>query len=308
MECDAPLSIKLNPPRPDGKGGLIYYFPAGCGKCLPCLMRRKAQWSFRIQAEARNAFSSYFVTLTYDDKHVPIGDYQLSGNKLDHKLFIQNLKKLETQKVLSTRKLGSSEELRRKLLFIPEDEKFRYYGVIEYGDRFQRPHLHYIIFNIVDRSNIGRAWNRGISQVDECNVNTIDYVLKYMLKHVDKKDDERQREVSFMSKGIGMVAADDPNFVRHIERINANSVVNTRGQEIGLPRYYRKKLLTDKQREEKNRYISDLLEKQSYEFEMRNVRRGKNPDTVRMHAKTARFIELKRNQNRNLNEGRNRNT
>lgn len=263
--------------------------------------------------EARNSFDSVFVTLTYDDKNLPYGDNGATGSVADHQSFIKELKRLESSKELKKRNSISYEEYKRTANQVRSTESgnkkkaLKYYGVIEYGDRFQRPHLHYIIFNIVDRSNIGRAWNRGISQVDECNVNTIDYVLKYMLKHVEKGDQERQREVSFMSKGIGMVAADDPNFVRHIQRINANSVVNTRGQEIGLPRYYRKKLLDDKTREEKNRYIADLIEKETHEFEVNSVRRGKNPDVIRMHAKTARLNELKRNQNRNLNEGRNRN-
>lgn len=320
MECDAPISIKLNPPRPDGKGGLIYYFPAGCGKCLPCLMRRKAQWSFRIQAEARNAFSAYFVTLTYDDRHVPIGDCKLSGNKLDHKLFIQNLRTLENEKVLLTRKLGSSEELSRKLLSIKEDQPLKYYGVIEYGDRFARPHFHYILLNIRDTNNINLAWtNRriraykkngyipenlgdsfGIIQVDDCNVNTIDYVLKYMIKDHEKQDYEgKQKEVSFMSKGFGLSYVDD-EFVNFIKQPENNLVVNDRGSKIGLPRYYRKKFLSDFENNRKIALIKDAIEVEKERNDKKIRMHGKDPGLVLKQAKDIRKHMLSRNNQREL--------
>jgi len=103
MECDAPVSIKFNPPKPDGKGGLIHYFPAGCGKCLPCLTKRKAQWAFRINEEARKSISAYFITLTYDDAHLPLGDGVSTVNKQDHFNFIKHLKLLERNEVLEKR-------------------------------------------------------------------------------------------------------------------------------------------------------------------------------------------------------------
>jgi len=320
MECDAPLSIKLNPPRPDGKGGLIHYFPAGCGKCLPCLMRRKAQWSFRIQAEARQAFSSYFVTLTYDDKHVPIGDYQLSGNKLDHKLFIQNLRKLENEKVLFTRKLGSSAELSRKLLSIKEDQPLKYFGCIEYGDRYSRPHLHYILLNIRDTDNINLAWtNRKIRtykrngyvpenlgdsfgriQVDDCNINTIDYVLKYMIKDHEHEDyTGREKEVSFMSKGLGMSLVDD-EFKHFIQSPQNNLVVNDRGGKIGLPRYYRKKLLTDSENNRKIAFIKDATEAKKSKDEESLRRLGKDPGLLNKQGKDIRKRLLSKNKMREL--------
>jgi len=320
MECDAPLSIKLNPPRLDGKGGLIHYFPAGCGKCLPCLIRRKAQWSFRIQAEARNSFSSYFVTLTYDDKHVPIGDYKLSGNKLDHKLFIKNLTKLENPKVLLTRKLGSSQELQRKLSGQSEEGRLKYYGVIEYGDRYSRPHFHYILLNIRDTDNINLAWTNkpiktykkngyipenigdsfGRIQVDDCNVNTIDYVLKYMIKDHEKQDYEgKQKEVSFMSKGFGLSLVDD-EFINFIKQPQNNLVVNDRGSRIGLPRYYRKRYLSDLENNRKIAFIKDAKEADEKKNEALFSRVGKNIDLHIKNGKDLRHKTLSKNKQREL--------
>ena len=42
-----------------------------CGKCLPCKMRKRSSWSFRLVQELRYSKSAYFITLTYDDFNVP---------------------------------------------------------------------------------------------------------------------------------------------------------------------------------------------------------------------------------------------
>jgi len=283
-------------------------------------MRRKAQWSFRIQAEARQAFSAYFVTLTYDDKHVPIGDYKLSGNKLDHKLFIQNLRKLEKPEVLRTRSLGSYEELQRKLSGQSEQGKLKYYGVIEYGEIHLRPHFHYILLNVRDSNNINVAWTNkpikiskkngyvpenlgdsfGRIQVDDCNVNTIDYVLKYMIKDHEKQDYEgRQKEVSFMSKGFGQSYVDD-EFLNFIKQPENNLVVNDRGRRIGLPRYYRKKYLDNSENNRKIAFIKDAKQTQENENEIKLIRQGRNPELVNKQAKDIRKKMLSKNKQREL--------
>lgn len=263
IKCDKPLWIPLNPPIPDGKGGLLYKFPAGCGKCLPCLMKRKAQWSFRMVEEKRNSFSSCFVTLTYNDLNVPYGKNGFCINKNDHFEFIKSLKILETDEELRKRKILSSEELARKRSktgefykgYNPKETRFKYYGVCEYGDENDRPHWHYILFNVRDINNINCAWNRGIVQVDECNVNTIDYVLKYMIKEHGDGKIGKQREVSFMSKGIGNSVA-DAEFKLYIKTDRGNQVLNQRGGKVALPRYYSKKYIDDATRRRKGAYIA----------------------------------------------------
>ena len=43
-----------------------------CGRCYPCTMRRVSGWSFRLVQEDKRAYSSSFLTLTYNTKHVPL--------------------------------------------------------------------------------------------------------------------------------------------------------------------------------------------------------------------------------------------
>lgn len=306
--CDAPIPIRYNPPLLDGKGGFIYSFPADCGKCLPCLKKRKQQWSYRLTEQMRESFSAYFVTLTYDDDNLPWGDYAPSGTSYDHQSFIKQLKFLEQPKILNKREVVSLEELNRKKNGIKTTEKYlnddgtiglrrkklQFYGVLEYGDLTSRPHYHYILFNVVDIANIERAWNRGRVQIDECNVNTIDYVLKYMIKDPEEKEQkEWMREKSFMSKGLGRFALNG-ELRRFIKRPEANFVINQRGHKVSLPRYYRKKFLTDEEQLQKTLYISGEIERQQIEEETKDAKFGVDTGLKRHTHKKLRYDELKR--------------
>lgn len=307
--CDAPIPIRYNPPLLDGKGGFIYSFPADCGKCLPCLKKRKQQWSYRLTEQMRDSFSAYFVTLTYDEENVPWSNYQMTANERDHKMFLKELKKWESPKYLKKyRDDISMEELNRKKqgiktteIYLQEDgnigqrrKKLEYYGVIEYGDITRRPHYHYILYNVVDIRNIEKAWQKGRIQVDECNVNTIDYVLKYMLKEPGEKVyEERCPEKSFVSKGMGRFALNG-ELVRHIKTPQGNMVVNTRGHKVALPRYYRKKYLTDDEAKAKNLYIASSIEQKQKDEEEKAERYGYDKGIKDHNAKNARLNELKR--------------
>jgi len=316
MACSAPLTIKYNPPIPDGSGGLIYTFPADCGKCLDCLTKLKSQWSFRLVEEKRNSFSSYFVTLTYDDQHLTWGDDIPTINPLDHELFIKNLKKLENQRVLLTRTMVSQEELERAKRGINQEGKIKYFGVSEYGDQFGRPHWHYIIFNVRDSNNLRLAWTdrkiktlkkngykpsnvgsqKGNVHIDECNVNTIDYTLKYMLKDHSSTDfNEKQKEVRRMSKGLGDSIVND-EFKGYINRLDGNQVMSVRGSRVALPRYYRKKYIDPSMMPKKNAYIAEQLSNKEQELMSKF---GKDYDKIVALSKDEKNHLLKTRRKRN---------
>jgi len=321
MECDNPYYVKFDPPKVED-GQLVYGFPAGCGKCLICLQKRKKQWSFRLQEEQADAFSSAFLTLTYNDRYLPQGDNGPTGNRLDHKHFIKWLKYYENPIRLKRRKIISEEELERKRLGIFEDKRLKYYGIIEYGDQFGRPHLHYIIFNVKDWNNVKLAWSSqqnlgtktkpiyypgesmGRTEVDECNPNTIDYVLKYITKHDPSDGDfeDKEKELSFMSKGLG-AGYINPGTLRHIQQPDGNMVVNRRGFKTALPRYFNKKFLTEKERNNKSAYIRREVEKSQERDYKDALRRGVSYDDVQAKAKAQRFNnQISRTKNRDLKQ------
>lgn len=319
MVCQTPTWIKFKQPKRVGKGWQ-YAWPSGCGKCLICLKKRKNQWSYRLMEEKNNSFSSYFVTLTYKEEYVPIGDNGYCANKNDHTEFIKWLNYYETTQKLSERKKISAEELQRENSGVHEIGHLRYFGVIEYGDINSRPHWHYLLFNVVDIDNIGRAWSKqvcvsekgyhkaaeyepgdtiGRIDIDECNVNTVDYVVKYMMKHEqEKNNDDREAERSFMSKGIGQSAA-TPEFLRHISAPDHNQVCNARGIKVPLPRYYKKKYLSEDQLEAKQKYTARMAMETEEKKQAEILRQKRDPEKVRISGINARVDILKNRQKRN---------
>lgn len=299
MACDSPISIKYDPPISDGRGGFIWSFPADCGKCFNCLKKRKSQWSYRLVEEAKDAFSAYFVTLTYTDQTVPYSDDGYTINKNDHFTFLKALKRLETSKELKKRDEISPEERFRQKHKIKQNKKLHYYGVSEYGDRTQRPHWHYILLNVKDKHNIDRAWQMGRIQIDECNIRTIEYVLKYMMKTPGEKKKHEQKEVSFMSKGIGLAAV-DKDFLDYIAQPDGNHLVNTRGQTIGVPRYYKRKFLSEEQLVKKHLILKDLKESEQLKEEKEALRLGIDLPFHKHKQRVLRSQILENRRNRDL--------
>lgn len=97
-----------------------------CGKCCEC---RETYFNSIFQRALCESFSSYlyFVTLTYDDKHIPFVD--LDGTRIlyaDYSHIQLMIKRLRNSNVLC--------------------RDFRYLCVNEFGDKFSRPHFHLIFF------------------------------------------------------------------------------------------------------------------------------------------------------------------
>lgn len=189
-------------------------------------------WIFRLQQEKKISDSSYFVTFTYDDEHLPYTDNnKYNKNRRptlkyrDHQLFMKKLRKRE------------------------KTSKLKYYAVGEYGDQFNRPHYHSILFNVTDINNIYQSWEGGRVQIDECNIKTIAYVAKYVQKQIKFKDrsDPREREKALMSKGLGQNYL-TPQMQKFMKTKLNPYLTHYNGQKIALPRYYKDKVYNDKEK------------------------------------------------------------
>lgn len=119
--------------------------PIPCGRCIGCRLDRSRQWADRCMLELMYHEQACFVTLTYDDFHIPrrfYGDPRC-GNVLpcftlcirDLQLFFKRLRKRFPSAVI------------------------RYFGCGEYGPRTLRPHYHIILFGIDfdDKVEIGKS-------------------------------------------------------------------------------------------------------------------------------------------------------
>jgi hypothetical protein len=103
------------------KDGLKREFP--CGKCMPCLVTKRQEWTMRLLLEMKLSLFTYFVTLTYSDKNIPERGTLV---KKDAQLWMKRLRI----------------DLERNY----DKQKIRYFLVGEYGDKKHRPHYHALIF------------------------------------------------------------------------------------------------------------------------------------------------------------------
>lgn len=144
----------------------------------------------------------------------------------------------------------------KRLRKLHENQDIKYFGVGEYGSKYERPHYHAIIFN-ADAEKIERAWaldNRKIGDIfiGTVSESSIVYTLKYMCKHqrIEKKDKYgRQREFRLMSKGMGAAYMTDQMKRWHMaDPTNRMYIPLMDGKKIAMPRYYKDRIYTEKQR------------------------------------------------------------
>lgn len=145
-----------------------------CGQCAGCRIVRSREWAVRCchEAQSQEPKGSCFLTLTYDDEHLPADQ---SLNVRDWQLFAKRLRKL----------VGP----------------FRFFHCGEYGDENLRPHYHALLFGVSfvrDRyffrmSNghrlyrsptLEKAWKLGFSSIGSMSFQSAAYVSRYCLKKV----------------------------------------------------------------------------------------------------------------------------
>lgn len=173
----------------------------GCGQCLPCLIKSRRVWTHRCMLEAALHENNCFATLTY--RFV-----QYSGlSKTTAAFDVEHVQRF----FYRLRKAGI---------------KVRYYGVGEYGENFERPHLHFILFGYPNcfygRSRYSRsvrnccpscdqirdAWRLGNVDLGSATKDSIAYVAGYVTEKADDKKKSlllgRPRSRAFMSRNPGI--------------------------------------------------------------------------------------------------------
>lgn len=209
-----------------------------CGKCVPCKRRRQAQWSFRLLQEMQYSFSSCFLTLTYNDEHLTYGQLWPTLVKSDLQKFMKRLRKAH-----------------HKL----SEKKLVYYACGEYGENTYRPHYHMILFNLhpsmLFDGVLSDIWQMGNVRVDDCNIKSIQYTSKYVMKS-DKAPEGLQPEFSIMSKGIGKQYLND-KVKKYYKSNQIPYVVWKDGQKMSMPRYYKNAIFTE---EELKQFGKEALE------------------------------------------------
>ena len=214
MRCLSPIKV-------DGR-----YF--NCGRCHACRINYTSGWTLRCLYELSNWDNASFVTLTYNNEHLPL-DYGLDGTA-PTKFF---------------------KRLRKNL----DGRKIKYYLCGEYGDTYGRPHYHAIIYgldcyNDKDRQILADSWPLCDEFLFDKNHNgmlpvcreDIAYVCGYVQKKLngflaEEKYGNRKRPFSRVSRGIGLDFA-----LKNQERLINNGFTYLNATKIAIPRYLRDKL------------------------------------------------------------------
>lgn len=158
-----------------------------CGHCIGCRLDKSREWADRMMLELDHSKTAVFVTLTYDDLHVPVSMYNdddvpfYTLVKRDVQLFLKRLRKYFNGKSI------------------------RYYLAGEYGDKTYRPHYHAILFGLdiddfYDHIHFGsnvfgqpyytsatleRLWSHGFVSLASVSWQTCAYVARYVTKKLN---------------------------------------------------------------------------------------------------------------------------
>lgn len=239
--CDFPITLKR---------GLFIGDVVPCGRCISCIESKRAGWSFRLNQELKDSITSTFLTLTYDENHLP------KSGKLDKRDLQRYFKRVRK----TTRKL-------------------RYYAVGEYGDENHRPHYHAIVFD-ADNSTLLYQWKDGEGEpkgrvsTDTVTEASIHYVTGYVGNKYGKLDPKTGKQTkgwsvddirpfSIMSKGLGK------RYIKYATKYHKSNfttqTIKEGGQKTNIPRYYRDKIFSESEIKELGRinrenYISNLPE------------------------------------------------
>lgn len=183
----------------------------GCGKCQQCMLKRSRQWAMRAVLEGRDHKNNEVVTLTYDDKNLPLVDgIDVNTGEATK---VATLKKEDTQLFRKKlRKAFKNGYYKGKAL--PKIDKIRFIEAGEYGDKYKRPHYHMILYGaeFPDKKYFGTnekgkdqwtseiltsIWQKGICTTMPLTYESAAYVARYILK----KQKGQQANESYKERG-----------------------------------------------------------------------------------------------------------
>lgn len=138
---------------------------------MPCRINYRNLWTMRLMMEAQSYAEDeiLFVTLTYADEFLPSGGTLVPR---DLALFLKRLRKRIAPK------------------------RLRYYGIGEYGERFERPHYHIILFGVRSVDDVRASWTQGLIHAGTFSQQSAAYVTGYVTNFRRGRTDEEKRRLN----------------------------------------------------------------------------------------------------------------
>ena len=218
-----------------------------CGQCVGCRLERSRQWAIRCMHEAQMHEQNSFITLTYDNAHLP-SDRSLHYR--DFQLFIKRLRKRFTGR------------------------RIRFYMAGEYGEKLGRPHWHACIFglsfddkklwrrspsgaNLYRSQDLELLWPFGHSSIGDVTFESAAYVARYIMKKVTGKNAEEH--YTEIDPDSGEITKRKPEFTKmslkpgigyewykkYTSDVYPHDYVVVRGKKVKPPKYYDKNYKID---------------------------------------------------------------
>lgn len=285
MQCCSPQYIK-NPFFEKGFA-VEERLAVPCGKCYGCINNRRMDWTVRCCEELKYTYRADFLTLTYDDDHVPL----IWCDKYDSEIPVVSKRDLQ----LFFKRLRKEVEVFYKNLGIEDWSPIRYVAVSEYGSQTGRPHYHAIVYNIPPEllDKLDEIWKNGFILRGTATPASINYVVGYTMSKGMPFLEGQLDTFMLCSRrpGIGAGYVNEENILYHhkgrkpdfkeftkedrfdvigvtkIEKyrnfIYTHESGSKRPCKVALPRYYRDKIFTDKEKKEmyfinRNKRNSDI--------------------------------------------------
>lgn len=226
-----------------------------CGQCIGCKLQRSRVWADRIMCEALEHSGNYMLTLTYDNKNLPMADIVLDSGEV---LQLPTLFKSDFQKFMK--------RLRKRF----EPHKIRFYGIGEYGPKNGRPHFHIIVFGLPEQEldfeilkynqngstryplfrsdTLDELWPYGFILGQQLTWECAAYCARYVTdKVLDNKEQYENlglaEEFSLMSRRPGIGANYCTSFAQDFAQQKYMYISTPTGsRKIGINRYFRDKL------------------------------------------------------------------
>jgi hypothetical protein len=263
MPCFYPIRVYSFKHPETGKSVINFNIPKGkdpnlslpCNKCIGCKLEYSRQWAVRCTHESMLHSENCFITLTYDDIHLP----RLPLATLVPEHLCKFFKKL------------------RMRIWRQYGLRVRHYSCGEYGEVSGRPHYHSLLFGFRPRDGIRikpdlfySEWLSDVWQYGNCSFGDVTfesacYVTGYVAKKVGRCADDYlsideftgevfqiHPEFCRMSRGDGK---DDPVFSggighgfysKYSDDMYRNDLVVLGSRQSGKPpRFYDKHLELD---------------------------------------------------------------
>lgn len=156
-----------------------------CRKCVGCRLSKSREWANRAIMEEIYHQESWFLTLTYDDEHLP-------------RSFPVDESTGEILSVHGTLVKRHVQDFLKRLRF-HTGQKFRYFVAGEYGSQMYRPHYHFLLFglrlndlSVISHNFAGQSyyvsdiitkcWPDGVHILGPVTWQSASYVAQYTMK------------------------------------------------------------------------------------------------------------------------------